>query len=124
MRLELEVVDMHLSSSDDETNRGPWFHSLEEHAHGPFWNGVEEAQQPPPPPPPAAPAVAASLMGALSVNEPAAPLLSPSLLRRGAAPVVQKRRRRPRPGDVQGRAARGDDAAVRAPYPLGQAESA
>ena len=84
--------------SDDETRiRGLWFHSLEEHARmGEILERlVEEAQQPPPPPPPAAPAVAASLMGALSVNEPAAPLLSPSLFAPPApAPVVQSRRRR------------------------------
>ena len=73
--------------------RGLWFHSLEEHARmGEILERlVDEAQQPPPPPPPAAPAVAASLMGALSVNEPAAPLLSPSLFAPPApAPVAQK----------------------------------
>ena len=49
---------------------------------------VDEASQPPPPPPPPQPAVAASLMGALSVNEPA-PLLSPALFAPPApAPVV------------------------------------
>ena len=82
---------------------------------------VEEAQQPPPPPPPAAPAVAASLMGALSVNEPAAPLLSPSLLRR-------RRRRRSfkaggavaGPGDVQATAPGSSRTTlfIRAPLPL------
>jgi hypothetical protein len=93
---ELEVVDRYLifRRSDDETRiRGLWFHSLEEHARmGEILERlVDEASQPPPPPPPAAPAVAASLMGALSVNEPAAPLLSPSLFAPPApAPVVQK----------------------------------
>ena len=91
---ELEVVDRYLifRRSDDETRiRGLWFHSLEEHARmGEILEKlVEEASQPPPPPPPPQPAVAASLMGALSVNEPAAPLLSPSLFAPPApAPVV------------------------------------
>ena len=94
---ELEVVDRYLifRRSDDETRiRGLWFHSLEEHARmGEILERlVDEASQPPPPPPPAAPAVAASLMGALSVNEPAAPLLSPSLFAPPApAPVVPQK---------------------------------
>merc|ERR1719333_548302 len=86
---ELEVVDRYLifRRSDDETRiRGLWFHSLEEHARmGEILERLVEEAQPPPPPP--QPAVAASLMGALSVNEPAAPLLSPSLFA-APAPVV------------------------------------
>ena len=90
---EIEVVDRYLifRRADDQARiRGLWFHSLEEHARmGEILEKlVDEASQPPPPPPPQ-PAVAASLMGALSVNEPAAPLLSPSLFAPPApAPVV------------------------------------
>ncbi len=96
-RAELEVVDRYLifRRSDDETRiRGLWFHSLEEHARmGEILEKlVDEASQPPPPPPPPTQAVAASLMGALSVNEPAAPLLSPSLFAPPApAPVVPQK---------------------------------
>jgi len=79
LTFELEVVDRYLifrRSDDSEKIRGLWFHSLEEHARmGEILSTlVEEAQNPP------VQQVAASLMGALSLDAPAAaPLLSPSL---------------------------------------------